>query len=121
MCSLVFTSTAGAEIFMPTQTEINQVGDCAEKSDAETSGIYDPLCGCHLFDGKNAHKLRECLINQYGWKELGPPEYRSGTIRPPSAHPHDQRKSAPHSIGGNKDGTKAKDKQENLSTPLFKH
>ena len=109
---------------MPTQAEINQLADCVKKSDAESRCTYDPLCGCYSFKGRNALKLKECLINQYGWKALSPLVGGSGPLQPPSIYPYGPEISAPFSIDGKKANTSAEDKEDRKETPsslFFEH
>jgi hypothetical protein len=54
-----------------------------EEQVGEVNGLYDPLNGYYLFEGENAEQMRECLKTNYGWFELGPPEYKEGTMAPP--------------------------------------
>lgn len=69
-----------AEIYIPTQEAANAIANC--ESPQVSRVIYDPLSGYYIFDGENAEDLRKCLINKHGWKELGPPEYKTGTMQP---------------------------------------
>ena len=68
--------------FTVPQSDINDMGDCqAEYPDAK--GIWDPLSGYFLYEGKDADNIRRCLVEKHGWFELGQPEFAEGTMAPP--------------------------------------
>lgn len=64
------------------QRDVNAMGDCQARVPG-VKGIWDPLTGYHLFEGDNAEKYRQCLKTRHGWFELGPPEWKAGTMAPP--------------------------------------
>ena len=64
------------------QSEVNAMGDCKSRY-PKVNGIWDPLTGYFAFTGADAENNRRCLIENYGWFELGPPEFTKGTMSPP--------------------------------------
>ncbi len=49
----------------------------------EAEGGWDMGTGYFLYEGADTEKMRRCLIDKYGWYELGPPDWREGTMAPP--------------------------------------
>jgi len=57
---------------------------CKHKaSDAQV--VYDPGWSCNVWSisGSDANKMKQCLIENFGWKELGPPGWIENTIAAP--------------------------------------
>jgi hypothetical protein len=49
-------------------------------------GSWSPLSGYHRFHGNGAEEVRRCLIEKYGWYQLGKPTYMEQTMAPPKSH-----------------------------------
>jgi len=64
------------------QGDVNDLADC-ESQYPEAKGIWDPLSGYFLYEGKDADNIRRCLVEKHGWSELGQPEFAEGTMAPP--------------------------------------
>ena len=65
-----------------TQSDVNAMADC-ELRYPNVEGTWDPLTGYFLYKGPDAQNNRSCLVEEYGWFELGPPEFSKGTMAPP--------------------------------------
>jgi hypothetical protein len=58
------------------------VQDC-ESMYPSAEGLVDLGTGYFLIEGDEAEKARQCLVEKHGWYELGPPNWRAGTMAPP--------------------------------------
>jgi len=62
--------------------DVNALVDC-EAQYPDQDGIMDPLVGYFAYVGPDAENVRQCLVTEHGWFELGPPEWPQGTMAPP--------------------------------------
>ena len=65
------------------QKYFDAINDCSLKyPDQEQS--FDRTTGYFYWEGKDADKVRECLKTDHGWFEYGLPDWKPGTMVPPS-------------------------------------
>ncbi|MGD2141440.1 MAG: hypothetical protein PVH25_13665 [Burkholderiales bacterium] len=64
------------------QKHIDALVDCETKYPQQIQRFY-PSTGYFSWEGKDAENVRECLKSNYGWIELGPPNWKEGTTSPP--------------------------------------
>jgi len=67
--------------YIPTAVE-----NCESMYPSVESGV-DLGTGYFMFEGVDAEKARQCLVEKHGWYELGPPDWREGTMAPPRSRP----------------------------------
>ena len=65
------------------QKYFDAINDCSLKyPDQEQS--FDRTTGYFYWEGKDAANVRECLKTKHGWFEYGLPDWKPGTMVPPS-------------------------------------
>jgi len=73
---------------IPPKSDMSDMNPAIQKckykaSDAQV--VYDPGWSCYVWSisGSDANKMKQCLIENFGWKELGPPGWIENTVAAP--------------------------------------
>lgn len=60
------------------------IKSCKSKA-PDARAVYDPGWSCFIWsiNGPDANKMKQCLVEDFGWKELGPPGWIENTVAAP--------------------------------------
>ena len=83
-CNLLTTGSFN----IPSHSDMSKMARAIQKCKYKASGaqvIYDPGWSCYIWSisGSDANKMEQCLIENFGWKELGPPGWIENTVAAP--------------------------------------
>lgn len=92
-CASVKTSELSCHLLgypsFPPQKDMLKMGNAINTCKTQAPNarvVFDPGWSCNAIwsvDGPDTDKMKKCLKEKFGWKELGPPKWIEGTMVAP--------------------------------------